>query len=300
MSQFQRWVTPKKEVRIEQGVNGSMIEYEEFSTDIDVIGPLLYTLLYDNWEQVQIGHIVQGSVLELEFTEAPKVFTLYDGYLTVATKGWHIHLCIEDHWGGPHCRTPDDLRERRKLSRAAFYRRLNAQGKPRTWGIQFWNGTGEQMMTLFLPNPYLGEDDNLLPENKAKLEKLSLYQELREIYVTGEKPIPFTENPLKRPYLAVCRSTRCNGSKDWQATFEALKEAVAETDLDLRVQTAGCLQVCKMGPVVFNSENRQWFTRVTPEVGKCLVQSLAGAEDDLTKHHYPSPNNSQPESNACH
>ncbi|MFP4693710.1 MAG: (2Fe-2S) ferredoxin domain-containing protein [Halothece sp.] len=287
MTEFQRWITPKNQMTTEKTATGSIIEYEEFSTHIDVIGPLLYTLLHDNWEQVQIGHIVQGSVLELEFTEAPHIFTLYDGYLTVVTKGWHIHLCVEDHWGGPHNRTPDDLRERRKISRAAFYRRLNSQGKPKTWGIQFWNGAGEQMMTLFLPNPYLGEDDNILPENKAKIEKLSLYQELRDIYVTGEKPIPFTENPLKRPYLAVCRSSRCNGSQDWELTFNALKEAVAEANLDIPVQTAGCLQVCKMGPVVFNSECRQWFTRVTPEVAKRIVNSIAGEAEDLSKHHYP-------------
>ncbi len=287
MTEFQRWVTPKNQITTEKTATGSIIEYEEFSINIDVIGPLLYTLLHDNWEQVQIGHIVQGSVLELEFTEAPSIFTLYDGYLTVVTKGWHIHLCVEDHWGGPHNRTPDELRERRKISRAAFYRRLNPQGKPRTWGLQFWNGAGEQMMTLFLPNPYLGEDDNLLPENKAKLEKLSLYQELREIYVTGETPIPFTENPLKPPYLAVCRSSRCNGSQDWELTFNALKEAVAEANLDIPVQTAGCLQVCKMGPVVFNSECRQWFTRVTPEVAKRIVNSIAGEAEDLSKHCYP-------------
>ena len=287
MTEFQRWVTPKNQMTTEKTATGSIIEYEDFPTHIDVIGPLLYTLLHDNWEQVQIGHIVQGSVLELEFTEAPSIFTLYDGYLTVVTKGWHIHLCVEDHWGGPHNRTPDDLRERRKISRAAFYRRLNPQGKPRTWGLQFWNGAGEQMMTLFLPNPYLGEDDNLLPENKAKIEKLSLYQELREIYVTGETPIPFTENPLKRPYLAVCRSSRCNGSGDWELTFKALKEAVAEANLEIPVQTAGCLQVCKMGPVVFNSECRQWFTRVTPEVAKQIVNSIAGEAEDLSKHYYP-------------
>jgi len=287
MSEFQRWVTPKNQRTTEETVTGALIEYEDFPTDIDVTGPLLYTLLHDNWHQVQIGHIVQGSVLELEFTEAPSIFTLYDGYLTVVTKGWHIHLCVEAHQGGPNSETPDELRQRRKIGRAALYRRLNQQGKAKTWGVQFWNGAGEQMMTLFLPNPYLGEDEDLLPEHQAQMEKLALYNELRKTYITGEQPIPFTENPLKPPYLAVCRSSRCNGSSDWRPTFEALKEAVAEANLDIPVQTAGCLQVCKMGPVVFNSECHQWFTRVTPEVAKQIASSIAGEAEDLSKHYYP-------------
>jgi (2Fe-2S) ferredoxin len=293
MSQFNRWVTPQNRVTTEETVTGALIEYEEFPTNIDVTGPLLYTLLHDNWHQVQIGHIVQGSVLELEFTEAPRIFTLYDGYLTVGTQGWHIHLCLEAHQGGPHSETPNELRQRRKIGRGAFYRRLNRQGKAKGWGVQFWNGAGEQMMTLFLPNPYLGEDEDLLPEYQAQWDKLSLYNELRKIYITGEKPIPFPENPLKPAYLAVCRSSRCNGSGDWRPTFEALKEAVAEANLDIPVQTAGCLQVCKMGPVVFSSRDHAWFTRVTPEVAKRIVNHLAGSNEDLSRHRYPQPPKSQ-------
>jgi hypothetical protein len=143
-----------------------------------------------------LGHLEQGSVLELEFHEAPKKCVLYDGYLTVITRDWHFHLCIEETLGGPNAETSIEVRQQRLISKGAFYRRINPEGEPRSWGIQFWNGAGEKAMTIFLPNPYV-EDENLLPEGKADFRKLNFYQELRDVYVLGKKPIPFTKNPLK-------------------------------------------------------------------------------------------------------
>ncbi len=103
----------------------------------------------------------------------------------------------------PHCQTPLELRKQRQVSRSAFYRRFNAEDIPRSWGIDFWNGAGENLMTIFLPNPYV-EGENLLPEGKQNLAKLALYEELRDIYVLGLKPIPFNKNPLKHPSISVC------------------------------------------------------------------------------------------------
>ncbi|MEO0942479.1 MAG: (2Fe-2S) ferredoxin domain-containing protein [Cyanobacteria bacterium J06642_12] len=287
MSAFNRWVTPLNNRTEEPLPSGWTLVYEDFSHSIEVLGPLLYTLFKEQWQQVQLGHLVEGSVLELEFTQAPKICILYDGYLTVVTESWHLHLCLEEHLGGPLQQTPPELRQRRLVSRAALYRRLNRQGKPRSWGVQFWNGAGEKMMTLFLPNPYLDEDENLLPEGKPILEKLQLFDALRDIYVLGKQPIPFEENPLTRPYLAVCRSERCNPSRNWQPTVAALEAAVAEAGLDIPVQTAGCLEVCKAGPVVFHSGDRTWFTRVTPEVATQIVNEHLVKGRTLTEHLYP-------------
>ena len=44
-------------------------------------------------------------------------------------------------------------------------------------------------------NFVLIDGENLLPESKPDLSKLELYQQLREIYVLGNKPMPFTKNP---------------------------------------------------------------------------------------------------------
>lgn len=287
MSTFQRQVTPLDRRTAEPLPNGGSIEYEEFPVTIEVTGCLLYSLFQNHWQEVGLGHMVDGSVLELEFTQAPKICRLYDGYLTVVAEGWHMHLCLEENLGGPLCTTPVELRQKRIVSRAALYRCLNAQGQARSWGIQFWNGAGEKMMVLFLPNPFIGDQEDLLPENKPNLEKLGLYEQLRQIYVLGEQDIPFAENPLKRPYISVCRSSRCNPSQNWQPIYEALQSALADSDLNVEVINSGCLEVCKMGPVVFYSGDRTWYTRVTPDVVKDIVQEHIIEGHKLKKHLYP-------------
>uniref|UniRef100_UPI002637BCD6 (2Fe-2S) ferredoxin domain-containing protein n=1 Tax=Mastigocoleus sp. MO_188.B34 TaxID=3036635 RepID=UPI002637BCD6 len=211
---------------------------------------------------------------------------LYDGYLTVVTEAWHLHLWVDENLGGPNNQTPLELRRQRRVSRAAFYRRFNKHGKTRSWGIEFWNGCNENVMTIFLPNP-LVDGENLLPEGKPDLSKLALYEELREIYVLGTKPMPFTQNPLKRSYISVCTSGRCLPSRNYKPTYEALKNAVEKAGLDIEVRTSGCLEVCKLGPVVFNSEDRTWYTRVKPEIAEEIVEKHLIQGNKVTEHIYP-------------
>lgn len=287
MTTFQRWVTPLNRVIRESLPNGGWIDYEDFPTTIEVTGPLLYSLFQEHWQEVGVGHVVDGSVLELEFNQPPKIVRLYDGYLTVVTEGWHLHLCLEENLGGPSCQTPVELRQKRLVSRGALYRRFNPRGQARSWGIQFWNGAGERMMNLFLPNPFVGEQEDLLPENKPNLEKLNLYERIRKIYVLGEQEIPYTENPLKRSFISVCRSSRCNPSQNWQPIYEALQKAVEKAGLNIDVINSGCLEVCKMGPVVFYSGDRTWYTRVTPELVDQIVQEHLVEGKKLTPYLYP-------------
>ncbi|MGK7910811.1 MAG: ferredoxin [Synechococcus sp.] len=289
MTKFSRWVTPLHHHSIDPLYAGQSIEYEDFSCAIDVTGPLLYTLFQERWQDIQIGHVVEGSVLELEFTQPPKICIFYDGYLTVVTDAWHLHLCVEEHLGGPLSKTPAELRQQRLIHRASLYRRLNERGQPRSWGIQFWNGAGEKMMNLFLPNPFLGADEDLLPEGKPQLDKLSLYGELRQIYVLGNRPIPYDHNPLKRPYISVCRSSRCYPCRNWQPVYEALKQAVEDANVDVTVMNAGCLEVCKLGPVVFYSGDRTWYTRVTPEIAKQIVETHLVRGEKVMQNLYPPP-----------
>ena len=286
MADFNCWVTPVNEKTIEATGNDWQIEYEFFDCQGDVLACLAYTLFQENWHQVGLGHLEQGSVLELEFHEAPKKCVLYDGYLTVITRDWHFHLCIEETLGGPNAETSIEVRQQRLISKGAFYRRINPEGEPRSWGIQFWNGAGEKAMTIFLPNPYV-EDENLLPEGKADFRKLNFYQELRDVYVLGKKPIPFTKNPLKCAYIAVCTSGRCYPSRKWQPTFDALKAAVEKAELDLEVRTSGCLQVCKLGPVVYHSTDRTWYSRVKPEVAERIVNEHLLEGNKVVEYIYP-------------
>ncbi|MEH2088655.1 (2Fe-2S) ferredoxin domain-containing protein [Nostoc sp.] len=286
MTEFNCWVTPVNKVVIEALSTEGSIEYEYFDCSTDVLSSLLYTLFQQNWQQVGVGHIVQGGVLELEFNAPPKICILYDGYLTVVTESWHLHLCIEANLGGPHCKTPLELRQQRQVNRAAFYRRFNADGIPRSWGIDFWNGADENLMTIFLPNPYV-EGENLLPEGKPNLSKLALYEELRDIYVLGNQPIPFTKNPLKHSYISVCTSTRCLPSRKWQPTFDALKSAVENAGLDIEVRTSGCLEVCQQGPVVFYSDDRTWYTRVNSNIAETIVNEHLVKGNKVIEHCYP-------------
>jgi (2Fe-2S) ferredoxin len=286
MNNYNPWVTPLNRQITEDLLTGGKVEYEDIDCSCDVLSSLLYTLFQQNWQQIELGHVAQGGVLELEFTNPPKICILYDGYLTVVAEGWHLHLCIDETFGGPNNQTPLELRGQRRVSRAAFYRRFNAAGNPRSWGIELWNGDGENVMTIFLPNPLI-EGENLLPEGKPNLAKLELYQELREIYVLGKKPMPFTINPLKRAYISVCTSGRCLPSRNWQPTYEALKNAVKKAGLDIEVRTSGCLEVCKLGPVVFNSEDKTWYTRVKPEVAETIVEEHLVQGNKVTEHLYP-------------
>ncbi|WP_421659465.1 (2Fe-2S) ferredoxin domain-containing protein [Leptothermofonsia sp. ETS-13] len=287
MSEFNRQVTPLHQSAKEPLPSGGWIEFEDFPTTIDVLGSLLYFLFQDHWQEVGLGHMVDGSVLELEFPQPPKIIRLYDGYLTVVTEGWHMHLCIEENQGGPESTTPKELSRKRLVSRAALYRRFNPRGQVRSWGIQFWNGAGERMMNVFLPNPFVGENEDLLPENKPDLRKLGLYEQLREIYVQGSQLIPYETNPLKRPFVSVCRSGRCNPTRNWQPIYEALRSAVAESGLEVDVIHSGCLEVCKLGPVVFYSGDKTWYTCVTSELAQDIVYEHLCKGNKIKSHLYP-------------
>lgn len=131
----------------------------------------------------------------------------------------------------------------------------------------------------------LGE--NLLPEGKPNLSKLALYEELRDIYILGNQPIPFTKNPLKHSYISVCTSTRCLPSRKWQPTFDALKSAVENAGLDIEVRTSGCLEVCQQGPVVFYSDDRTWYTRVNSNIAEIIVNEHLIKGNKVIEHCYP-------------
>jgi hypothetical protein len=156
MATFTPWITPLHQAWQEVSLTGWTTLYEGIPAHIDCLGPLLYELFQEHWAEIQVGHVAEGGVLELAFKKPPALCVLYDGYLTVATETWHLHLCLEEHQGGPHRKTPPELRRKRLVSRAALYRRLNPQGQPRMWGIQFWNGAEEPLLQIFSAQPLFG------------------------------------------------------------------------------------------------------------------------------------------------
>lgn len=297
---FSRQVQPLNITEVEHLPDGTSIEYEYFPADFDTIGPMLFSLFQDHWQDLGVGHVVNGSVLELEFESAPQACWMYDGYLTVIAPGWHLHLCIDNNYGGADRLNSPDLTRSRRVTRAALYRQLDTRHQPQNWGIQFWNGDGEKMMSIFLPNPFLGEGEDFLPEYQPDLTKLTVYENLRQIYVLGVLKIPYETNPLARPYLAVCRSSRCNNGRNWQEIYDTLQAQIESANLDVGLMVAGCLQVCKMGPIVFYSgdvgvasqnENRDrnhtWYARVTPDVAREIITEHVVANCPVKRHLYP-------------
>jgi (2Fe-2S) ferredoxin len=132
-----------------------------------------------------------------------------------------------------------------------------------------------------------------LERQEGKLPRVKV--RLRQIYVLGEMDIPDETNPLNRPYLSVCRSTRCNAGRDWKSVYDALERQLAASGLaNIELMTTGCLQVCKMEPVVFyagddRSPEHTWYTRVTPAVATEIITEHLVANRKVTKHLYPQP-----------
>lgn len=147
-------------------------------------------LFVENWSRIVVGPCVQGAVFEIRFTKAPDI-RYSDGYLTVDLGDWHFHICIEEHKGS-RC---EEFRQKRPIAKAAFWeqrplRKTNQCGcGGRAWGLRFWNGYGEQMTSVFLPNPRLSDDMQILKE--PDWSRLELYYRLRKEFLGEPMPEDF-------------------------------------------------------------------------------------------------------------
>ncbi len=52
-----------------------------------------------------------------------------------------------------------------------------------SWGLRLWNGLGEQMITVFFPNPYLTDEQKIRRE--PDWGRLALWEGLRRRYAGG-------------------------------------------------------------------------------------------------------------------
>lgn len=143
---------------IEHHSDGAVTAYTYLPIDEVTMRRLADELFVTHWRLVVVGPCIEGAVFEIAFQTAPDV-RYADGYLTVDLGAWHFHLCI-----GPHKGTSSsELRQKRPVARAAlFERRGKGCAGGRSWGLRLWNGYGEQMTTVFLPNPRIGDDHQLL------------------------------------------------------------------------------------------------------------------------------------------
>ena len=141
------------------------------------------------WESVFFGILIQGAAWEVKAPGPPRKVGLLDGYITVDFGAWHFHLCIGETTGVGASPTPPALAHHRRCARGELYRMLNSRnGAPTSWGLRLFNGAGEQQMTVFLPNPFLG--DNGKPLRKPQWERLAAWDDLRQRCL-GLGPDPF-------------------------------------------------------------------------------------------------------------
>ncbi|MGH9338305.1 MAG: DUF7676 family protein [Acidobacteriota bacterium] len=165
-----------------QHLDDAITAYSYFEPAEPVMKELVHTLFAENWQRIVVGPCLEGAVFEVRFAEAPAV-RISDGYLTVDVGFWHFHLCIGPHRGT----TSEELRRNRPVAKAAlFERRGRGCGGGRSWGLRLWNGYGEQMTTVFLPNAHISDEQQLL--RQPDWSRLELYYQLRH-HLLGE-PIP--------------------------------------------------------------------------------------------------------------
>jgi hypothetical protein len=162
------------------------VEAFPLSTDADFLFGLLKDIFENHWEKIVFGTLVQGAVFEIRVADAPRRIRMNDGYLTVDFGFWHFHVCIGPHRGPSRNPTPPELAQFRRTARAEFYRILNDDGTPRSWGLRLFNGGGEQQLTIFLPSPFHADDRMLKQPDWSRLE---LWDQLRARYL-GAEPDP--------------------------------------------------------------------------------------------------------------
>ena len=155
--------------------DGSVTQYTEVAVAGDTVERLLTEVFGQHWSAISAGPVIDGAAYEIRFSAPPKL-SMLDGYLTVDTGAWHFHLCVNEHRGAA---TPELARVRR-VARAAFFRTDGGSCVPGAWGLRLWNGRGEQMITVYFPNPWL--DDGLERVREPRWEVTALWEDLRARY----------------------------------------------------------------------------------------------------------------------
>jgi hypothetical protein len=167
---------------IVENVDGTKSEFTYFNgQDIDVEAMLID--IYENhWDKVVTTYVIQGAVFEL-FSKKPEKVAVMDGYLTVDTGDWHIHLCVGKNRGNKASKENKQvLQEMRQVKRGAFVHQTNGTCTPESWSLRFWNGNDEQMVNIIFPNPYLTSE--LLPQRKnPDWSKLEMWKDMRKKYL---------------------------------------------------------------------------------------------------------------------
>lgn len=167
---------------IERHPDDAVTAYTYFPPAEDTMRDLAQELFGTHWRSVVVGPCIEGAVFEIAFQNAPEI-RYSDGYLTIDLGPWHFHLCFGPHKGN----ASDELRQKRPVAKVAFFeRRGKGCAGGRSCGLRMWNGYGEQMTTVFLPNPHIGDDHQVL--GVPDWPRLETYYRLREKFLAEPMP----------------------------------------------------------------------------------------------------------------
>ena len=169
--------------------SGDRDETFPLPTDEAFLEELLTYIFEAYWREIVFGPMIQGGAFEFQCPNAPTKIKLFDGYLTVnfGNPGTHFHICIGENKGSPTNPTDPELKRHRKTSRAEFFRNLDSNGAPVAWGARFYNGKGEQQMSIFFPNPFLTDEQQIA--EKPAWSRLAIWDDLSRRYL-GRGPDP--------------------------------------------------------------------------------------------------------------
>ena len=98
------------QAQVVHNLDGSTTEYTDIPLTPGRLERLLRELFVEHWQEIVFGLCIQGAVFEIRLTESPRKISMFDGYLTVDTGAWHMHLCIDGIRGaitGDHSSTPN-------------------------------------------------------------------------------------------------------------------------------------------------------------------------------------------------
>ncbi|TVR79281.1 MAG: hypothetical protein EA405_13255 [Rhodospirillales bacterium] len=172
---------------VTESASGSKTEVWDVPPDEAVLRDILERVFRRHWPSIVFGPLIQGAAYEFRCPREPKSISLLDGYLTVHFGGTHFHLCIGENKGSERNPTPDDLRRHRRPSRAEFFRGLDRDGAPLTWGFRMFNGQGEQQITIFFPSPFLTDDDRIA--EAPDWSRLAVWEDMAKTFL-GRDPDP--------------------------------------------------------------------------------------------------------------
>jgi hypothetical protein len=133
------------------------------------------------WPSIRFGVLVPGAAWEVRAPGPPRSITLFDGYATIEFGPWHVHLCIGPFVGDPDDPLPAPLAAARRTDRAELGRRVGRDGAPTSWFVRLTTGAGDQQMTVLRPNPFLDDDQRILPT--PDWDRLAAWDALRHRFV---------------------------------------------------------------------------------------------------------------------